>query len=504
MTFIPLVSISQQKEAQFLKVNIEIEGEEVFDVNIITQDHQGYLWMATNLGLVKYNGIEGEIYSIKRDDFSFSTNEFIHAFYVDHLGDVWIASNSGLNKYNPDCDCIYQYPTFINDVKLTMIRSIVEDNNNNIWIGTQNDGLLYYNRESDRFTSVLSKTSDSFPLGNNSISHILLDRSNNLWIGTYPNGTNEGSGLLRFNINTGSIKQFLHNPNNSNSLTDNRITALFEDKQGQIFIGTYKSGFHIYDPRTNSLIRINNDTTNSFQIHAAYNSNKVNGNDPYVGIIHQDQKGNYWIGTSGKGINHFNIKEKTVINYDFDLVNPEILVSVGEDRQGNIWFGGTMGSGLFKSDLFAKKFQLNSNFTNVEAAYEYSFNPGILWVKTQETGLSKWDLSTNTITNYLHDENDNNSIPHNWVRSIYQENEKHLWVGIGNGGPYGGFDGFGGIARMDIEDETFTYFKLTRNDDGREGFSYTVYSIEEDKEGYLWLGAGPGGIFRSDKEKKNV
>ena len=112
------------------------------------------------------------------------------------------------------------------------------------------------------------------------------------------------------------------------------------------------------------------------------------------------------------------------------------------------------------------------------------------------------DLKTGEIINYLHDESNDKSIGHNWVRSIYQENIRTLWVGLGNGGPYGGHDGNGGIDRMDIETGAFTHFKLTRDDDGLDDFSYTVYSICEDEEGHLWLGTGPGGIFRSDKDKK--
>ena len=158
-----------------------------------------------------------------------------------------------------------------------------------------------------------------------------------------------------------------------------------------------------------------------------------------------------------------------------------------------------MGSGLFKADLFARMYHLNTNFSNVEAAFESPFNPGILWIKSQETALSKMNLITGEIINYLHEEDNFKSIGHSWVRSIYQENKRTLWVGLGNGGPYGGHDGKGGIDRMDIEAETFTHFKLTRNDDGLDDFSYTVYSICEDEEGYLWAGAGPGGIFRSDK-----
>ena len=90
--------------------------------------------MVTNLGLIRYNGLEGKKYEIKRDDFSLSSYDFIGSLYVDHLGDIWIGANSGLNKYDPDCDSLYQYPSFIDDFKLTMIRSIAEDKNNNIWI----------------------------------------------------------------------------------------------------------------------------------------------------------------------------------------------------------------------------------------------------------------------------------------------------------------------------------------------------------------------------------
>ena len=161
-----------------------------------------------------------------------------------------------------------------------------------------------------------------------------------------------------------------------------------------------------------------------------------------------------------------------------------------------------MGSGLFRADLFARKYHLNTNFTNVEGVYESPLNPGILWVKSHETGLSKIDLKTDEVINYLHNEDNIKSIGHNWVRSIYQENKRTIWIGLGNGGAYGSHDGNGGVDRMDIETGIFTHFKLTRDDDGRDDFSYTVYSICEDKEGYLWLGAGPGGIFRSDKDKK--
>jgi len=492
---------AQFNENTFEKIIIEIDGEEVFDVYKITQDHQGYLWMVTNLGLIRYDGLEGKKYEITRSSSSSMAYDYIECIYADYLGDLWIGATSGLSKYNPDCDCIHQYPT-INDSTLTDILSITEDNNKNIWIGTWNGGLFQYERESEKFTRFLNKPSDPVTIVNDRIHQLLVDQNNNLWIGTSSYASENSTGLIRYNISSGNAKRFSHDPTNPNSLLDNRIRVLYEDQQGQILIGTYKSGFHSYDPKSESLKRISFDADNPGQLHAPYTEDKVFGKAPYVGIIHQDQKGGYWIGTSGMGINHFNASTKTFKNYDFNLLNPEFLVSIYEDNQGNIWIGGGMGSGLFRTDLFARKYHLNTNFSNVEAAYESPLNPGTLWIKSQETALSKMDLRTNKIINYLHNKDNPKSIGHNWVRSIYQENIRTLWVGLGNGGPYGGHDGYGGIGRMDIEAETFTHFKLTRDDDGMDDFSYTVYSICEDKEGYLWLGAGPGGIFRSDKDKK--
>lgn len=485
---------AQSNENNFIKVLIEIDGEEVFDVDEIIQDHQGYIWMSTNLGLIKYNGLEGKKYDFRRRDSSSISYDVIECLFVDYLGDLWIGATSGLSKYNPDCDCLYQYPSKIDNINLTEIRSITEDKNNNIWIGTTKGNLFRYDREKESFTRMLHGNSDSLTYTYDAIWHLITDQNNNLWIGT-------NSGLARFNVTTGNIKQFVHDPSDSHSLLDNRISALFEDQQGQILIGTYKSGFHIYDPKDELLNRISYDAKKPGHIHAPYSEEIVFGGDPRVNLIHQDQSGDYWIGTTGMGINYFNAKTKTFNSYSFNLVNPQILWSIYEDRQGNIWVGGIMGSGLFRTDLFARKYHLDTNFPNVGRVYESPFNPGILWIFSQEYGLIKKNLETNKTISYLHDEDNSKSLGHTWVRSSYQENERTFWLGIGNGGAYGGQHGNGGVDRMDIETETFTHFKLTRNDDGLDGFSYTVFSICEDNEGYLWLGAGPGGIFRSNKEK---
>lgn len=490
---------AQSNENIFKKIHIEVDGEEVFDVSAITQDHQGFIWMATNLGLIRYDGLEGKKYY---SDSSSDDNGGINTLYVDSQGDLWIGSISGLRKFNPDCDCILQYPSKNADFKLSNIEAITEDLDKNIWIGTLNEGLIRYNRESKDFTRVFHNSSDSIKLIIDKVFHLLVDQKNNLWIGgSRMHNSIMTYGLARYNISTGNVEQFSHDPANPNSLVDSRIRSLYEDQYGQILIGTYQSGFHIYDPTTESVNRMNVDSNNPNRLHAPYTESSVFGQDPSVQLIHQDQNGDYWIGASGKGINYFNTKTNTFKNYSFNLVNPQVLMSIYEDRQGNIWIGGIMGAGLFKADLFERKYQFNKNFKSIGSSYESAFNPGILWVNSLQLGLSKLNLKTNEIKRYVHDKSNSKSIGHNWVRSTYQENKETIWFGIGFGGADGNSLGDGGIDRMDIASETFKHFKLTRNDDGIDGFSYTPYSICEDKEGYLWVTGGKGGLFRSNKEK---
>lgn len=494
-------SNAQQNEIEFKKVHIEVYGEEVYDIHNIVQDHKGYMWMATNLGLIRYNGIEGEKFSKKVNDAS-NTIGNIRALFVDSQGILWIGSNSGLSTYNTDCDCIQQYPPIDIGSPLIDVLSIAEDKNKDLWFGTLRNGLYKYNKKTNSFTKFNNELSESVNLTENSITQLIVDRHNNLWIGTMGSKSDKSSGLIKFHIESADTKQFIHDSLNSNSLLDNRISALYEDQQGQILIGTYKSGFHIYNSQNESLKRISFNKEAPFDLHAPYSENSVVGDDPFVSMIHQDKNGGYWIGTSGKGVNYFNSSNQIFKNYNFNLVNPQLLSAIYEDKQGNLWIGGIHGSGLFKTDPLARKHNLNTNFSNVTRSYESSYAPGIIWVMTLQQGLGKMNVKTNEITKYVHDKSNTSSIGHNWVRTSYQENSNTLWVGLGTGNESGMGSGDGGIDRMNIATETFEHFKLTRDDDGKDEFSYTPYFICEDSDGYLWVSGGKGGLFRSDKEKK--
>ena len=109
----------------------------------------------------------------------------------------------------------------MNNDSLTDIRSITEDKNKNIWFGSSNGSLFLYKSANDRFDKMRIETSSDSPaIVYGGINHLLVDQLNNLWIGT-------DSGLVRFNISSGNVKPFFHNPSDPYSLIDNRVSGTF-------------------------------------------------------------------------------------------------------------------------------------------------------------------------------------------------------------------------------------------------------------------------------------
>jgi len=366
-------------------------------------------------------------------------------------------------------------------------------------------GLFRYERASDNFTRFLDKPSAPVSLVKDIVSVLLADHDNNIWVGT--GFGNLGTGLVRFNPSTKSTKRFTNDPLNENSLLDNRISALYQDQQGQILIGTYKCGLHSYNKENKSIRRIKLDSKNLNKLHAPYIDHQIttfdlNREDPFVEIIHQDENGGYWIGTAGAGINYFDPVTNKQSFYGTEAsYSGEFNLSFrtfGVDSHGGIWVA-SMGGFLYRKDIYARKFTFHPKTLKSEKVYESMLNPGIIWAGSEGKWLKKIDLKTGKITAYLHDKNNSKSIARNFVRNVYQENRNTLWVGIGNiGGDDGGEDGLGGLDKLDINSGNFTHYKVRKKG---SDFSQTVYTLQEDNQGYLWLGTGSGGLFRSNKEK---
>lgn len=154
-------------------------------VNCITQTGDGYLWLGTEEGLVRFDGVRFTVYD--KSNFGKISENFITSLYADRDGNLWFGTyGGGLTCRNTKNGNFTTYtpalPDTGEDVSANVIKAILQDKNGNLWIGTDNGLCLFKN---SIFTN--HKTKKGPP--NNKIGALLEDRNGNLWIGT-ENGLN--------------------------------------------------------------------------------------------------------------------------------------------------------------------------------------------------------------------------------------------------------------------------------------------------------------------------
>ena len=159
----------------------------------ILQDQQGFLWLATTDGLIRYDGKSSKVFRHHRRDSMSLSNSYIQCIEEDDQGRIWVGTKYGLNYYQPEKEAFVRIPLF---------EERTED-------GTQ------------------------------IILDICVDRKGIIWYGTY-------KGLFRFDPSSGERLHFLPQLENPNSLTDAIVWKIFEDRKGRLWMGT-NQGLTLYD-----------------------------------------------------------------------------------------------------------------------------------------------------------------------------------------------------------------------------------------------------------------
>ena len=525
--YLPLQIMAQSATfADFEEVQLEAQGETFNTFFSIAQDHEGYLWFGTNNGLVRYDGYESKVYRNDTNDSSTIGGDQlldlgdnpILLLYVDSQGDLWAGTTNDLSRYDRDGDRFTHYHL---PVAKGRINAITEDKYNNLWVGGNGAGLFKYDREIDQFIPYFDDAEDPNSLINDFVNTLLTDQSGNIWIGLWNQDVTAG-GLIRFNPDTRSVKRFQHEPNSVHSLIDNRISAILEDQDGEIWVGTVQNGLHRYNEKSGKFIRILPDPSQPNNLQPPSSIYKDETQSWVVNILHQNHNGNYWVGSvdmglnpndpikaqtvdatvyhiTGIGLNQFDPVRGRMNNYDLTATRkvPTVLF---EDRQGQLWLGYQRSGGLFKLDNYTRKFKRYPELKGIQRSCESVLNPGVFWISTLNDGLHRLDSKSGTITNFQHDEKNEESIGHNSVRATCEDRDGILWIGLGAGGNYGGETGKGGLDRFDPKTGIFKHYKVRRDD--TSNFSLTIYDMAEDDNGFLWIGTGEETLLRFDKNKE--
>ena len=475
-------------------------------VQAIVQTQDGYLWIGTQEGLVRFDGLNFTVFD-KGNTPAFKSND-IRFLQQDRQGRLWISTSYGLV-----CRHNGQFTGYTTNEGLpdNSIGPVVEDAGGNVWIGSDGGLVRFENGKFKTFTveqglsmnviqtlcaradgsvvvgtatGVQSVKGDSFSTllisssllpGNitaiaetkkgqlvfGTVDSLVAFDANMTMIGSFalPNRVNAllvdrgdviwiatagGVGRLR----NGSIERFT----STDGLSSNLVLSIFEDREGSIWIGTEAGGLNLLKSK-----KFNTFTT------------REGLPNDLVKAVYQDPHGGVWIGSNGGGLTLFKNGKFTTWTTK-DGLSSDVVLSLAADATGTLWVGTPDGLNRFRDGKF-QTFTFADGLSNDLVRSVFVDRRGVLWVGTRDGLNSFRDGEFTTYTTQ-------DGLANNFIGAIYEDSKGILWVGT-----------LGGLTK--INEGRFQTFTT------KDGLSSnTVISLYEDAAGDLWIGTNGGGLNR--------
>jgi signal transduction histidine kinase/ligand-binding sensor domain-containing protein/DNA-binding response OmpR family regulator len=397
-------------------------------VYAVRQTQDGYLWIGTRTGLVRFDGINFELYTTK--NIPQLKDNVIRALYQDRKGTLWIGTDSGgLTRYNQGEFTTYPITTYN---ALYKIRAINEDRWGNLWIGSFTRGLTCLSN--NKFTTYTTKQG----LPHDQVRFISKDAHGDLWAAA-------AEGIFKV-IKPGVFQEYAP----GNLLSDMKTACLYEADSGNLWVGTGKSG----------LTRWKNGKFTAYGVEAGVPN-------PIITYLYRDRLKSLWIGTDGGGLTRMSNGIFSTFPGADGLAGGYVY-SIYEDREGSLWVG-TLDGGLYQ--LKDSKFTTYTTGEGLVHDYVYCIREsreGGLWIGTKQ-GLNRWKNGKITTVPAAGRGSLNNP-----VLSVYEDRSGYTWIGT-----------IGGLHR-------FKDGKLITLTEKHGLSDNIINCIYEDRQGIKWIGTENG------------
>jgi signal transduction histidine kinase/ligand-binding sensor domain-containing protein len=491
------------------------QGLPQISVNAIAQTPENYIWVGTDDGLARFDGMHFTIFN--RSNVPELSSSAFQALLVSKEGALWAATSSGLVQYS---NARFRTYTLKDGLPHGYISSIAIDAKDELWLGTVGGGLVRFS--GGKF--ITHNTANG--LAHDEVWAVTSSADGSIWAGTR-------RGLSRFK--NGSFLTYTA----ANGLPDIWVHTLCDDGSGGLYIGTENGLYHLKSSDLsmarpvpgldsisiqtlsvdrNGIVWVGTRYAGVKRIHGGVVSNYTSAqglSNDQIWSLWEDREGNLWIGTRGGGLNC--------------LRNPEILPygkpeglgegtvwSVREDRGGVLWIGSeqhgvlrlkdgrvqqyTRAEGLLRNEVGASAEAANGDMwfgtdaglnriskgrvTSIVAGPGapighiraiHAEADGSLWIATMGNGISRFQ--DGRFRQYTK----RDGLPDDWVRVILKDSSGALWFGTNQG-----------LACF--KGGRFVSFKHS-SELQRE----SIYALHEDRDGVLWIGTDSAGLARLDK-----
>lgn len=418
------------------------------------------LWVVTSLGVFRFNKRSGVFTSVQMPD-NLQTSIFKVAFDNNHR--VYINTrSSGLKVLDIntgsilDNSSIQLMELFYKSRDALQITCAYRNEDGVSYLGTDKNGVMVLDEKRNELKTINSDGGSGGLLSNN-IQCVYFDVSGYMWVGSDLGVDFLQSGKLKFKTITGLDFE-------KGAVESNDIMSVLVD-DNKLFLGTSNIGLIVIDKTTGKAIPLPKDI--------------VYGSQGGALSLLKDKEGYYWIGTWGGGLVKLDLKRKAFKQFKASnsFLSGQNITCLTE-RNNSIWIG-SYEDGLFKidkTDETFSKFTMNNGLSSNSIYYVGFDQDSKLWIGTNGGGLDIFDLKTNKIQVYKHDESDKNSVSSNIINCVYLDKNKIAWIATDNG-----------LNKFDIAGNSFTrYYK-------KDGLPNNyIYSILPDNNGNLWMSTNSG------------
>ncbi|MEO5592986.1 MAG: two-component regulator propeller domain-containing protein [Chitinophagaceae bacterium] len=514
----------------------------------IAQDKYGYIWIGSSTGLNRFNGYDVKVFQHQMSDsFSLPENR-VFALLADKAGNIWIAQPNGISRYDynnnhfiyqPESKNISAYKmlqanateiylatreglvlfdivkgTFTwlknssHDLSQILLSRYINDfcsSNGKIYIATDS-GLVQYT-----IATGLAKKIMLAPVSNAFIGKVAIDTANNIWVSYGENGLQ----LLKTDTNFSKYITCDQFTLTNTKKTDNRITSVFSDDKGRLWLATSQFGLCLY-----------NETTNTFASYMHDPLQMMSISDNLTTTLFQDRQGYMWVGTEVSGVNYFH-PDQTFFrsiqpSYNQSPALPDYWCrAAGEDINGNLWLATAQG--IAEYNIKKNSYTLFQHTTGKNNSLHFNSvrsvlcDGDIIWIGTAN-GLNRYHLSTGKM-DYLGEKEE---LPESFFWSIIKDFQGNIWFGCRDGiyrynkskgaieglgtdsllGSYAGNNtvsmyedsrhriwfGFNtkGLLMYDPAKATAKYWRKNAHDPTSISDDH-VTSVTEDKKGFIWI-----------------
>lgn len=452
-------------------------------VTSIVKDKYGFIWLGTEDGLDRFDGVSFKNFKNDPNDSSSINSNTILASIIDQRGDMWIGTYlSGLNKYDYSQENFIRYSDELLTAEEGPVYALLEDHSGYIWIGTSESGLFRMDPRSGKIQALQTLLTNSTVVSDTLINALYEDHEKQLWICTQ-------NGLNVLDLSTYQLKSYFYDENDPHSLFDNTVNTVYETFDGSkytIWVGTIWGGFDRFDPQNDSFI------------HHGYNS-KINPDFPETGILTMIQENDscLWLGTDSEGILLVNpkgelqgqIKRKV---YDKFALKDDIIQKFYDD--GDIIWIGTSGGGVSKYARNRKKFyNLSYDPLNPAGLHDDRIlriaidSKGDLWIATWTEGITRYSPQSNEFRVFKHNPSDESSLSDNSIQDILIDSNDNLWV----------ISDSKSLDLLRSGSDTFEHLYPRPKDPNWFHTEYLL-NLAEDHDGLIWMGSWDEGLISLD------